>query len=176
VAETPQERDARHALNQPLIAEFDRLAAQARREDPDDPLAGMEQSPLDERCETPEEERRRSHVAEFVLDMIDPLVTDEDVRLNALRHVLACDPARAIGLLVTLVRQGNQALEEHFGDAPGTAVKSLRDMDREVRALKAEGRTVTYDDLTQIAQDPHGHRRERAAVARLLNDVLGTGE
>lgn len=89
-----------------------------------DPLEGM-QSPLDASPNSAEEASRRQHIAEQVLTVLDTL-EDATARENALRHILICDPARAMGLLVQLAVGGLETLEGVFGDPPGSVLAELR--------------------------------------------------
>jgi hypothetical protein len=122
-----------------LRAENDRLRAEAAKAgigvDADDPLGHLDQSILDEQPETTEEAQRRQHVAEFVLVALDKGETNAD-REQAIRHILVCDPARALGILISMTTNTLAKLEELYGDRPGTAVVTLRELEPELRRLE----------------------------------------
>jgi hypothetical protein len=90
----------------------------------DDPLAGM-QSPFDPNPGDDEESRRRVHIAEQVAVALDDS-EPRPVRENALRHMVACDPVRALGVLLTLAGNALNVLETAMGDKHGTAVREIR--------------------------------------------------
>lgn len=54
--------------------------------------------------ETWDEEHRRMHLAPFMCDLIDPNA-DHQTKVNALRHMVVCDPWRAVAGLGALVLQ-----------------------------------------------------------------------
>lgn len=103
--ETDEQRAARHALNQPLIVAFDDLRKRKALEpyvvEADDPLEGVR---LFDSPATEEESKRRRHLRIFAEIAIDRTETIE-ARENAVRHLLACDPARAIGEFVALLNE-----------------------------------------------------------------------
>lgn len=83
------------------------------------------QSVLDISPDSPEEAARRQHISAFVIDMIDSATPDEK-RAEALRHVMACDPLRAIGLMAAMSRNFVQFLEHHDAVRHGALADQLR--------------------------------------------------
>lgn len=65
---------------------------------------GTGESVFEPKPETVAEETRRCHVLSVYCDLLDPDVSTE-TRDNALRHLMACDPMRAIGLSAQLIVQ-----------------------------------------------------------------------
>jgi hypothetical protein len=102
----------------------------------DDPLAELAQSPLDPAPATAAEAKRRLHIADFVITALDARRSRHD-REDALRHLLVCDPARAIGAMINLASQALAALEETFGDRPGMALDAMRANLSEINAIVA---------------------------------------
>lgn len=99
-----------------------------------DPLEGLGQSPFLVRPRTTEEAKRRQHIGDFVLTAVDRTQSLVD-RENALRHLLICDPARAMGLLIDMAANALEHAEQQYGDQPGSAVASVRAAQRMINVL-----------------------------------------
>jgi hypothetical protein len=95
-----------------------------RRSEHDDPIptGGLL---WQEDVPTNEEGKLRRHAAAFVLVLLDPDATDEQ-RDNAARHLIECQPARALALLALNLREALAIIEEHDGVPRGSAVADMR--------------------------------------------------
>lgn len=101
--------------------------------DQDDPLAaypGLLDQPT-----SAEEEERRLHITDYLLTAVDVTSSYQD-RLNAIEHVLVCDPVRGIAAMVELCRMVMTEMEDHYGDPPGTAASKVRERLVQVKAIK----------------------------------------
>lgn len=86
-------------------------------------------------CATTGEERRRMHIGDFALDAVDPTLSHE-TRTDAVRHMLGCDPVRALASVIELAAAALGSLEQFQGDPPGTAIAMLRE---DLAALRQGG-------------------------------------
>lgn len=123
------------------------LTVEVDSPDDDDPFAGIEQCVFDQGPSDDDDERRaRQHIAQFALDAVDVSLSRSD-RENALRHLLACDPARGAGLLTILATNGLHDIEILGGHPTGSLLRQLRET--LTSAVKGEGprpKTTTLVD------------------------------
>jgi hypothetical protein len=90
----------------------------------------------------------RRHVGLFALDAVDRRKSPQD-RLNAVRHMLVCDPVRAVAILVDLAANGFEALDGMAGMRPGAALDAMREMNR----MLDEGEDPDSIDLSKYTED-----------------------
>lgn len=129
-----------------------------------DPLADLPQSIFDGAPDSDEETVKRNHIGDLVLTALDENETLE-VRENAVRHILACDPARALGILIVISTGGLRELERLMGDTPGAAVAQMRELEVDWQARNAKAADPhpesTPQDRTECDpdddEDPEGH-------------------
>jgi hypothetical protein len=101
---------------------------------------GTGQSVLDPEPASDREAELRRHSAVYVLIALDPKATLAE-REGALRHLVSCDPVRAIGQLISLAMNAFEVMEADHGHEPGEVVASLRaelEHDEELKARAAE--------------------------------------
>lgn len=83
--------------------------------------------------QTQAEADARRHIGLLVLDALDRRKSPQD-RLNAVRHMLVCDPVRAMAVLVDMAANGFDAMEAMSGLRPGAALDGMRELDKIVGA------------------------------------------
>lgn len=84
-------------------------------------LDGELEPSLFESPNSPNEAKRRQHIQTFALIASDERETLE-ARINAVQHILACDPPRGVAILVQMLGTAYSAVEDVLGLPRGEVV------------------------------------------------------